>query len=125
MTHTAHCPRSPRKTLGAALLLGGLALAPAAHANAVVTNVGACADYFVMQAPSGSAVVQWAAGHTLAKGDVITGDLNGVGLVTAQMPQQGGAPVQVRVENFGMNYAAATQLLAMRCGVVVRPLGIP
>jgi hypothetical protein len=107
------------------MLLGGLALAPATHANAVVTNVGVCADYFVMQAPSGSAVIQWSAGHTLAKGDMITGDINGVGLLNAQLVQPGGPPVQVRVENFGLNYAAATQLLAMRCGVVTRPLGLP
>jgi hypothetical protein len=124
MKHAAHCPGIPRKTLGAALLLGALALAPAAQANAVVTDVGVCADYFVMQAPSGYALVQWNAGQALARGDVITGDLAGIGLVTAQMVQ-GGAPVQVRIENFGMNYAAARQLIGMRCGVVPRPLGLP
>jgi hypothetical protein len=113
-----------QKTLAATVLFGALALAPAAHANANVTDVGTCADYFVMQAPSGYALVQWNAGQALAKADVITGDLASVGLVTAQLVP-GGAPVQVRVENFGMNYAAARQLLGMRCGVVNRPLAIP
>jgi hypothetical protein len=111
--------KSLQKTAAGAVLFCALGLAPAAHANAVVTDVGSCAGYLILQAPSGYALAQRAAGSPIGKGSVILGDIHGVGLLTARLVP--GGMVQVRVDNFRMSYAAATQLLAMRCGVPGSP----
>ena len=126
MNHSAvpNCRKSLRTTVAGVLALCAMAICSPAQANMVVTDVGACADYYVVAAPSGYALVQWLAGQSIAKADTLAGDINGTGIRDVALLR--GGMVRLRADNFGLNYASATYLLRTQCGIQgPRPLGLP
>jgi hypothetical protein len=124
MTHVSapHYRKSLRTAVAGCLALCAMAICSPAEANMVVTDVGACADYYVVAAPSGYALVQWLAGASIGKSDTLAGDINSTGIRDVALLR--GGMVRLLADNFGMNYASATYLLRTQCGVR-GPLAFP
>ena len=111
-----------RKTILTGLFVGAIALSTAARADGVITDVGRCQTIFVVSAPEGYAVIEWASGPVPGKGDVLVGNLGVTGQKDVALAN--GAAVGVLIETWGMNEAAATQMLKNQCGLPTTLFGI-
>src|SRR5471030_1745298 len=111
-----------RKTSMAGIFLGAMVLSTAAHADGLITEVGRCQTIFVVLAPEGYAVIEWASGPVPAKGDTLVGNLGVIGQKNVALAN--GAAVGVLIESYGMNEAAATQMLKNQCGLPTTLFGI-
>ena len=111
-----------RKTYLAGIFLGAMLLSTAAQADGVITDVGRCQTIFVVSAPEGYAVIEWASGPVPGKGDTLVGNLGVIGQKNVTLGN--GAAVGVLIETWGMNQAAATQMLKNQCGLATTLFGI-
>ena len=115
-----------QKTYLAGIAVGAMllstAVSTAAWADGLITEVGRCQTIFVVLAPEGYAVIEWASGPVPAKGDTLVGNLGVIGQKNVALAN--GAAVGVLIESYGMNEAAATQMLKNQCGLQMTPFGI-
>jgi hypothetical protein len=110
------------KTSMACVFLGAMLFSTAARADGVITQVGRCQTIFVVSAPEGYAVIEWASGPVPGKGDALVGNLGVTGQKNLGLAN--GAAVGVLIETYGMNEAAATQMLKNQCGLHTTLFGI-
>ena len=111
-----------RKAHLAGIVAALLSLVTAARADGVISEVGRCQTVFVVAAPEGYAVIEWASGPVPGKGDTLVGNLGVIGRKDVALGN--GAAVGVLIETYGMNRAAATQMLKNQCGLNTTFFGI-
>jgi hypothetical protein len=112
-----------RQKLFLRLLLCAMALTGAAWADAVVTDADRCGGgTFMLETPGGYALIDWTSGRLLGKGATIAGDIANT-LGRKEVSLTSGEKLQIFINNYGLNFATATQLLNARCGR--QPLAFP
>jgi len=99
-----------------------LSFSTGARADGIVSEVGRCQTIFTVAAPEGYAVVEWASGPVPAKGDTLVRKLNVTGQTNVALAN--GSGVGILIESYGMNLAAATQMLKNQCGLQTTLFGI-
>ena len=106
------------RTLAAVVLCLGVSLSLSvglyAAKGSVVLVVRGC-DYYVVDAPSGFAVLEWFGGNQPQKGDVMAGDFETYGFQDLYNLTRNGAETRVWVEDYWLSRARAVEIIADNC----------